>query len=57
MSGTWNWHRYVIPCKTISEIWHWHRYEISCKTIVGLSASICDPIIAKIARGSKNVGA
>ncbi|KHG21162.1 hypothetical protein F383_26819 [Gossypium arboreum] len=24
MSGTWHWHRYVIPCKTISGIWHWH---------------------------------
>ncbi|KHG27484.1 putative ATP-dependent RNA helicase A [Gossypium arboreum] len=24
MSGTWHWHRYVIPWKTISEIWHWH---------------------------------
>ncbi|KHG08658.1 Protease precursor [Gossypium arboreum] len=24
MSGTWHWHRYVIPCKTIFGIWHWH---------------------------------
>ncbi|KHG05267.1 hypothetical protein F383_08323 [Gossypium arboreum] len=29
MSRTWHWHRYVNPCKTISEIWHWHRYVIS----------------------------
>ncbi|KHG14267.1 Pesticidal crystal cry1Ha [Gossypium arboreum] len=53
MSGTWHWHRYLIPCKIISRIWHWHRYETSCKTIAGLSSLICDPIIAKLARGSK----
>ncbi|KHG23068.1 hypothetical protein F383_29071 [Gossypium arboreum] len=24
MYGTWRLHRYVIPCRTISEIWDWH---------------------------------
>ncbi|KHG14691.1 Glycerophosphodiester phosphodiesterase domain-containing 4 [Gossypium arboreum] len=61
----------TIPCKTTSETWLWHRYVISCKTIAGLSASIYDPmqdhvwemalasiydpIVAKLARGSKEV--
>ncbi|KHG09765.1 Linear gramicidin synthase subunit C [Gossypium arboreum] len=31
MSGTWHWHRYVIPCKTISGIWHWH--PTMCMTV------------------------
>ncbi|KHG05364.1 Pesticidal crystal cry1Ha [Gossypium arboreum] len=57
MYGTWHWHRYVISCKTISGIWHWHRYETSCKTIAGLSASTCDPIVAKLAQRSKDVRA
>ncbi|KHG11888.1 hypothetical protein F383_16872 [Gossypium arboreum] len=36
MSGTWHFHRYVIPCKTMSGTWHWHRYVIPCKTIFGI---------------------
>ncbi|KHF97562.1 hypothetical protein F383_36650 [Gossypium arboreum] len=36
MSGTWHWHRYVIPCKTMFGTWRWHRYVIPCKTMSGI---------------------
>ncbi|KHG30424.1 hypothetical protein F383_10932 [Gossypium arboreum] len=67
MSGTWNWHRYVIPCKTISGIWHWHptmcmrvpEYLLLFQVVQWVMQRLCqrDDSVAKLAQGSKDVGA